>query len=349
MARERTEGAAPSHPRAGTAGGYAPAPMPLHRSSGRRGLGFALACATMVSWGTLPIALAAVLARLDPLTITGVRFLVSAAVLTGAFALGGRWPDLGALGRGDWVLLCVATLFLAANYLAYIVGLHHTTPADAQVLIQMAPLLLALAGVRVFREPFSRVQWLGFAVIVAGLAVFSAGRFGGASLGDPGRHLLGNAIIVAAALAWAVYGVAQKQLLRVLPSQHIMLCIYAGCALLYLPLSSFAALPGLGGTGWALLLFCALNTVVAYGCFSEALQHWEASRVGAVLALVPLATLGFQRLVTVWVPGFDPGPPLTALSVLGACIVAAGSLTTSLGAPRLPAPAASPGATAPGA
>jgi drug/metabolite transporter (DMT)-like permease len=140
-----------------------------------------------------------------------------------------------------------------------------------------------------------------------------------------------------AAVTWAVYGMAQKQLLRVLPSQHIMLVIYAGCAILYLPVASAGGLADLDATGWALLLFCALNTVVAYGCFSEALQHWEASRVSAVLALVPLATLGFQRLVVWWVPGFDPGPPLGPLAALGACTVVAGSLTTSLGAPSLPA------------
>ena len=215
-----------------------------------------------------------------------------------------------------------------------------TAPADAQVLIQAAPLLLALAGVWIFREPFAPVQWAGFAVLVAGLALFSLGRFG-AQIADPTRHLLGNAAIAIAALTWAVYGIAQKQLLHVLPSQHIMLCIYSGCALLFLPFGSYGALAGLDGAGWALLLFCAFNTVVAYGCFSEALQHWEASRVSAVLALVPLGTLGFQRVVAELWPGFDAGPPLTALAVAGAGIVVAGSLLTSLGAPASsPGPAA---------
>ena len=278
------------------------------------------------------MALSGILARLDPLTITGVRFVVSTVVLAAALGLGRSWPKLAGAGRSSLLLLGVATVFLAANYLTYILGLHYTTPADAQVLIQAAPLLLALSGVFVFREPFSRVQWIGFAVLVAGIALFSAARLGGA-LGDPGRHLAGNGMIAVAAVTWAVYGMAQKQLLRVLPSQHIMLCIYAGCALLFVPLAEISALAGLDGTGWALLVFCALNTVVAYGCFSEALQHWEASRVSAVLAVTPLATLGFQRLcVLVW-PDFDPGPPLDATAVLGACTVVAGSLITSLGAP----------------
>jgi drug/metabolite transporter (DMT)-like permease len=304
----------------------------VHRSSGRRGLGLALASATMLSWGTLPVALSAILERLDPLTITGVRFVVSAVVLAAALRVGGSWPSLSRLGRTGLGLLAVATVFLAANYWTYILGLHYTTPADAQVLIQAAPLLLALSGVFVFREPFSRVQRLGFLVLVAGLALFAAARLGG-SLAEPSRHLTGNAMIAVAAVTWAIYGMAQKQLLRVLPSQHIMLCIYAGCALLFLPASELGTLARLDGAGWALLVFCALNTVVAYGCFAEALQHWEAARVSAVLALTPLATLGFQRLCVVLWPGFDPGPPLDGRAVAGAITVVAGSLIASLGAP----------------
>jgi len=288
----------------------------------------------MISWGILPVALSGILTRLDALTITAVRFLVSAGVLAVALGLRRSLPSLGGLGRGSWGLLAVATGFLAVNYLAYILGLHDTTPADAQVLIQGAPILLALAGVWIFREPFSRPQWMGFAILVTGIAIFSAGRIATfAGLEGSERHLHGNAMIALAAVTWAVYGIAQKQLLRVMPSQHIMLCIYVGCAALFLPLAELRALGGLDAAGWALLLFCALNTVVAYGSFSEALQHWEASRVSAVLALVPLTTLAVQRLTLVWFPGFDPGPPLDATAVLGACTVVAGSLLTSLGAP----------------
>ncbi len=309
--------------------GYAGA-VALHQSSGRSGLGFALATTTMIAWGTLPVALSAALSRLDAVTITGVRFLVSTVVLAGALAVGRSVPVLGGLRRSDWLLLGVATVFLAANYLSYIVGLDYTTPADAQVLIQGAPLLLALSGVLVFREPFTRVQWLGFGVLVLGIALFSVGRFGG--LVDPAQHLRGNAMIALAAVTWAVYGIAQKQLLRVLPSQHIMLCIYVGCTAIFLPVSVLDSLAALDGAGWAILVFCALNTVVAYGCFSEALQHWEASRVSAVLALVPLATLAFQRIAAALWPELDPGGPLAPAAWAGAATVVAGSLLTSLGA-----------------
>ena len=49
----------------------------------------------------------------------------------------------------------------------------------------------------------------------------------------------------------------------------------------------------------------------------------------------------FQRVTIVFFPGFDPGPPLDATAVVGACTVVVGSLLTSLGAPAA-APEAAP-------
>ncbi len=304
--------------------------MELHRASGRRSIGFALAFATMALWAVLPFALEVALRTLDPPTITWVRFLVSAILLGAILAARGSLPPLHRLGRGEWRLLAAATFFLAANYLAYLVGLDWTAPANAQVMIQLAPLLLAFGGIAVFGERFTRPQWIGVSVLALGLCLFFAGQMGALATGLR-RQLLGDAVMVAAAVTWAVYGLAQKQLLRALPSQGIMLCIYAGCAVLFLPLAKPTSLAALDGLGWAALAFCALNTLLAYGAFAEALAHWEASRVSAVLALTPLATVACSTLAAARWPDLVVAEPLGWLAVGGACLVVMGSLATSLG------------------
>lgn len=307
--------------------------MELHRTSGRRGLGAALALVTMLLWGGLPIALKGVLRAMDAPTIVWYRFVASTLGVVAMLALAGRLPSrarIRAMGRSEWTLLAVATVFLSINYLAYLVALDLTTAADAQVLIQLAPLLLALGGIAVFGERFTRLQWIGFAVLAGGLVLFAASR--GASLPGSGRYWIGGAVMALAAATWAIYGLAQKQLLHTLPSQQIMLALYAGCALLFTPLASPGQIVGLGGTGLALLAFCAVNTAVAYGAFSEALQHWEASRVSAVIALTPLATLAMLEVVDALAPGFRDAPPLPVASLAGACVVVLGSLGVSLGA-----------------
>ena len=305
--------------------------MTLHQTSGRSGLGFALALTTMSLWSGLPFALDGLLGRMDAASITWWRFVAAALALLGVLAWRGALPPLRSLGRGQLVLLGTATFFLGANYLAYLLALGETAPADAQVLIQLAPLLLALGGIVVFRERFTPVQWTGFATLVAGLLLFSASQLR-ALVAGADRYVIGSALMVVASVTWAIYGLAQKQLLHHLSSQGIMVCIYAGCALLFTPIASPAGVLELDGVGVALLVFCALNTIVGYGAFSEALAHWEASRVSAVLSLTPMATIALGAAGSALWPDLLRMQPLSATSWLGAVLVVGGSLATSLGA-----------------
>ena len=287
----------------------------------------------MVLWAVLPFALQRVLTALDAFTLTWVRMLASALVLGGALALRGGLPRLRAASAVQVALLATATLFLALNYGAFLFGLSWTSAADAQVLIQLGPILLSLGGILVFREHFARVQWLGLCVLAAGVAVFVTVRLGGSSLS--GRALLpGMAMIGFAAATWAIYGLAQKQLLHTFRSDEVLLCVYAGCALAFTPLADPGALAKLDAGRAALLAFCALNTVVGYGAFAESLAHWEASRVGAVLALTPLATLAFGTALSAFAPEWGTAPHLSAGGWLGALLVVTGSLAASLGAER---------------
>jgi drug/metabolite transporter (DMT)-like permease len=304
--------------------------LDLHRPSGNSALGFGFAATTMLLWGVLPLALKHVLGLLDAVTITWFRFLFATVVLGLLLWRRGALPPLRSFGRGIWLLFAVATAGLAANYIAYLVGLDWTTPANSQVLIQMAPLLLALGGIFVFGEHFTPVQWLGFGVLVSGLALFSWSQLG-ALVSVLDTYVAGVGMLVIAAVTWAGYGLAQKQLLHHLPSQAVMLLIYAGCTVCFFPFAAPETLAPLDTAAWLVLLFCAANTVVGYGAFAAALEHWEASRVSAVLSVTPLATLGFAVLARLWVPGSVPPEHLALESFLGAGLVVLGSLTTSLG------------------
>ena len=82
--------------------------------------------------------------------------------------------------------------------------------------------------------------------------------------------------------------------------------------------------------GFWSLLFAALNTLGAYGCFAAALEHWPASRVSAVLALTPLATLAFGILGARCLPGLVSAEPVSTTSLIGAGLVVMGSIGVSL-------------------
>jgi drug/metabolite transporter (DMT)-like permease len=302
----------------------------LHRASGRSGLGFSLALATMLLWGVLALALKITLTEMDAYTITWYRFLVSTVLLGAVLASRGQLPAVGRLSRHVQGLLVVATTFLAANYILFLLGLQHTTPANTQVLIQLAPLLLAVGGLGVFGERFTRLQWLGFVVLLLGLAVFFRDQltFAGSALRE---YRLGSVLVLLAAVTWAIYGLAQKQLLTALPSQSIMLCLYAGCTVLFAPLSTPSQLLGMDRLGLGMLLFCSLNTVIAYGTFAEALVHWDASRVAAVLALTPLATIASAAVAGALWPSLAVTARISGAGFVGVGMVVAGALLTALG------------------
>lgn len=310
----------------------------LHRASGQWRLGLLLSLATAACWATLPIALKIVLDVLDPITLTWFRFLVATACTAAWLGARGRLRGYGALGGRGWALLLLAALMLLGNYVFYLLGVQYTTPANAQLLIQLAPLLMALGGIWLFREPFRAAQWAGLALLVGGLALFFGDQLGGRATGagmPAGGYVLGSLMVVVAAVVWAVYALAQKQLLMRLGSMQVLLVIYAVASIALLPFARPSTLLALDATHAWLLAFCALNTVGAYGAFAEALAHWEASRVSAVLATTPLLCIAAATVVHALWPHWLAPERIGTPGWIGAGLVVAGSAAVSLlGRPR---------------
>ena len=303
----------------------------MNTDTGRWQLGFTMSLTTAVLWGFLPIALKVALTGMDVYTITWWRFAVSMLGLGAFLAWRGQLPRLRGAGRSAWTILGIALVTLLANFLLYLTALEHTTPSVAQVVIQLAPLLLMLGGVFVFRERFAPRQWLGFVVLGIGLLLFFNRRL--PELARPTEGLgLGVALMIVAAIAWAIYGLAQKRLLTVFTSRQVLWMLYFGATLALLPAAAPIAVLNLDGLQLSMLAFCCANTLIAYGAFGEALHYWDVSRVSAVLATAPLFTMASMWLVDRL--GWDLLAPegLNAWSIVGALAVVAGSMTCALAA-----------------
>jgi drug/metabolite transporter (DMT)-like permease len=294
----------------------------------RLGLGFSLL--TAVLWGGLPIALKVVLGEMDSITVTWYRFSISALI---ALLWYGR-RSIDAIKRlltpPLWPLTLLAIAGLLANYIFYLIGLDHTTAEAAQILIQLAPLMLLLGSVWLFKEPFSAAQWLGVIAFTAGLLLFFHHRLQTMASMDE-RYLLGLLSLVLAATTWAGYGLAQKRLLKHVGANDLLLLIYIAGALCFLPASSPGQILQLDGLGLGMLAFASLNTIIAYGSFGLAMTHWEASRVSAAITIAPLLTLLFVYLSNSFYPGYIQTEAMDWLNWLGAVLVVGGSTLAALG------------------
>lgn len=307
--------------------------MVRHEVSDNWRLGVTLATVTMLLWASLPVALDMALEVLDPFTLSWFRFLAAGVVLGVGLALSGRLGQYARLSRRGWALLCVAALGLTCNYVLYLYGLSHTSPGNIQVIIQLGPLFLALGAMAIYGERYTTTQWVGFVALVLGLGIFFRDQIA-ALAGSIDTYAVGVVMIVLAATTWAVYALAQKQILVELASPLVMLFIYFSAVVLLSPMTTPSQLLRLDWIHGAAVAYCALNTLLAYSAFAEALNHWQASRVGAVLALTPLGTLMVvSGLSQAW-PEFVAPESMTVVGVAGAVIVVVGSMMTSLGSRR---------------
>lgn len=304
--------------------------MELHQTTGNWKLGLGLSLITVVLWGLVPVALAVVLNKLDIYTINWFRFATAFILLGCYLAQQAKLPKITQLRSVPLYLLAIAILGLAGNYIFFVAGLQATSPSHAEVLIQLAGIFLSLGGLLIFKEKYTPYQWMGVAILITGFIGFFAEQLK-VLVADSDRYINGSIMLIIAGVSWAIYALIQKQLLAKLDSTHIMWVIYGGCGLLFWIFAKPDTLFQLNAIEWLMLIFCGLNTLIAYGCFAESLQHWEASKVSAVLALAPIFTIVSMSITNWLAPGLVTPEHITPIGLVGAILVVIGSMSISLG------------------
>ena len=305
----------------------------MHQPTGRWRLGLLLSLTTVSMWGVLPIVLKLLLAHMDAATINWYRFLIAAPVVGIYLAASARFPTVKSLSTNARWLLLIAVVGLAGSYLLFLLSLNLVSPGTAQVVIQLAPIMLMAGGLLFFGERFKLRQWVGVLVLALGLGLFFNHRLVEMFSGL-GTQTSGVLMVVVASACWAAYALAQKQLLRHLTSNQVMFLLYCASMLLFWPWARPSAIFELNGFALGLLLLASINTLVAYGAFAEALNHWQATRVSAILAITPLLTLSFAEIYSRWFPDRLASENLGALALTGAILVVGGSIVTAMGGRR---------------
>lgn len=301
----------------------------MHTSSGRWARGLVLALTTAILWGVLPVAMKEILKGMDPYTATWYRFTVAGLVLLGYLHLKGRLPKFNILGRKGLILLALSVLGLLGNYVTYVMGLNLLNPGTAQLMMQIGQIMLIISSVIIFKESFNIIQISAVIILLVGFLLFFNQRLI-ELLTSMGGYTTGIIILVISSMLWTIYALTQKQLLVKWNSVQIMMVIYVISSLLLMPLITPSQITQISSLQFWLLVFCCLNTLVAYGAFAEALAHWEASKVTATLAIAPLITFMTVTICATFWPHYIQVDTLNILSYLGAIIVVTGSALIAL-------------------
>lgn len=254
------------------------------QSQERRGLAAALGAFGL--WGVFPLFIG-LMAPAGAVEISAHRvvwtFLACALVLLLTGTVRRTWrltADRRLIGR-----LALGAVFLASNWLIFVVAVEIGRVVDASLGYFLNPLVSAGLAVVVLRERLRRAQWVALAVAGVGIVVMAVG--------------LGSVPWIALALAvtFGLYGLTKKQVgdrvtaISGLSIETAVLLLPALGYLAYLVAtgaSTFGADVGIGGTlGHALLLVS-----------SGAVSAVPLVLFAAASRRLPLATVAMTQFVT---------------------------------------------------
>ncbi len=316
-----TRSAQSTAPRPGPGHAFARRPYTPPMTPERRH-GLLMAATTALLWGFLPIALKVASGDIDQVSIVWFRFAFAFLALLAFVGVRDR-RRLRVLVKPP-VLAVVAGICLTVNYLTYLAGVHLTGPSNAQVLIQLAPLMFAGLGIACFGERLARRQIIGVVGALAGFAAFYSDQLTG-RVGDASGYREGTLMILIAAFAWTGYAALQKLLTRRGSApQDMNLVLYALPAIVMLPWVDFGAMTELSLGFWVLLVFLGANTLLAYGALGEALKRLPAHEVSLIITLNPLITLVVMAVLDALAVEWIASDRVTGLGYLGAFCVVAG-------------------------
>jgi drug/metabolite transporter (DMT)-like permease len=273
--------------------------------------------------------------EISPLAFNALRFPFAAAIVTVAHRRLSHslLPERKDVPR----LLLLGLLGNVVYQLCFVFGLANTRASTASVLLAGTPIVTAILSVAVGHEQLSKRVWTGVVIACAGIILVIGA---GSGTGGGRETVLGDLLMIAATVAWAVYSVGSRDLIRyygaVAVTAWSLWAGTAGMVLIGLPDVLSMDLTSLDARRWSAVGYAgALSVGVAYILWSYGVRHLGNTRTATYSNLVPVIAVAVAWL---WL-GERPG----AGQLLGATIIIAGvMLAQTRDRPRAPAPPRAP-------
>lgn len=299
--------------RSGTTAPATPAP-PARPAFGATDM-MLLAMATI--WGANFTVVKYATQALAPLAFNGIRVLLAALALVTLAFLGNKARPSR---RDVLVMLGLGLIGNGLYQLCFVEGVARTRPGDASLVIAASPAFIALLGRMTGVERVSARGAIGVALSIAGVAlvVMGAPAAGG---GVMQSTFLGNALVVGAALCWAVYNILLKPLTHRVDGIQLSAITMTGGACL---LVGFA-LPDILRTDWTAVGPLAWGAIAYSGFAALVVAYLFWYRGMRVLGPTRTAMYSnFQPVIALLVAWLAFGDMPGLIQVVGVVIISTG-------------------------
>lgn len=267
--------------------------------------------------GGVLIGFSPIFVRLSEVGMVSTAFWRLALALAPLFLMsrqGGARVSARPRGWGDRLTLCLPGLFLATELVAWHMSLVYTSIANSTLLVNMAPVFVALISWIFLGKPLGRLFVVALAVTFSGVVVLKGGP---EAMG--GGNFKGDSLAILAALIYAGYILMVGRARERFTTPVIMLWNTSVAAIAILPLALLTepALFPVTLTGWAVL--CGLSWVSQAG--GQSLIAWALAFLPATFSSL---TLLLQPVVAAILAWALLGERLTWVQAIGGLIVLAG-------------------------
>jgi drug/metabolite transporter (DMT)-like permease len=283
-------------------------------SSRQRGIFSGLIAAAI--WGGMYVVSKIILEVIPPFALLSLRLLLGAVALGLWMFFSGK--KLPRLNRRLWLqLLAIGLLGYGISLGLQFTGTKFSTAANGAVVTAATPAFVYLFAWLLLKEKISARRLGALAISTLGvLAVIDPRQ---AQLG--GTLWLGNLLLVAAAITWALYSVLVRQSSKQVDTLSLSLIAFVGGMFLTLPVGAWevssqsagAITPGIIA---GLLYLGVVSTAVAAYLWNRAFELLEAGVASLTLFAEPLVGAALGALFL--------GEKLTALFVTGATLILLG-------------------------
>lgn len=199
-----------------------------------------------------------------------------------------------------------------------------TTVANANIIIALAPIFIALAAARLFGERFGRRE-----VLLAGVSLAGVGLVAIGASGTPAWSPIGDLFALGSMACWTTYWLYSKRVRQHVPTIEYMSSVMLVGATVMTPVTLLTerslVLPS--AQDWVWIVVAALFT----GALAHALVAWAHGHLEAWLGSLITQCMPVVAAIAAWIALDEP---LTPLAASGIVIVVAATATLAVAASR---------------